>query len=186
MSVPASPWASLTGAQKHARALSVANEVFARGGTDVPMPVLAEAIGVGVGSIYRQVGTKQQLIAALVIERSEVLRERFTAALEADDAWESLVAATHATVDDCLADALSQTAWDQAAFASEAVQEARAGATDALRRLVKRARNAGALRGDASHEDLRIMFFALRELGGIGADSAHRLAELVLRGMRRS
>ncbi len=187
MSIPAvAPWASLTATEKQARALTVAGELFARDGIDVPMPVLAAAIGVGVGSIYRQVGSKDELIAALVIERSAVLRDRFLAALDAEDPWAALTAATHETVDDCIDDALSQTAWDEAAFASEAVRDARAGATEALAQLVERARAAGTLRDDASHEDLRLVFRALRELAGIGPESAHRLAELVLRGMRRS
>lgn len=184
MLVP-TPWASLTAAQKRARTLTIADELFARDGTDVPMPVLAEAIGVGVGSIYRQVGTKDEVIAALVIERSAILRTRFLAALDEPDAWLALTKATHATVEDCIDDALSQTAWDEAAYASEAVRAARAGATDALARLVARAAAAGALRDDATHEDLRLVFCALRELAHIGPAGAHRLAELVLRGMRR-
>jgi AcrR family transcriptional regulator len=174
----------LSAAEKRIRTLTVADELFARDGLGVPMPALADAIGIGVGSIYRQVGTKDELIAALVIERSEILRERFLAALDASDPWDALAAATHATVDDCIDDALSQSAWDEAAFASEAARAARLGATDALARLVARARSAGALRSDASHEDLRLVFCSLRELAGIGPDSAHRLAELVLRGMR--
>ena len=185
MTVPQQAWASLTAPEKQARAYAVAGELFGREGVDVPMPVLAEAIGAGVGSIYRQVGTKDELIAALVIERATVLRDRFTAALEAGDPWEALVAATHATVDDCIGDALSQSAWNEATFASEEVREARAAATAALAALVERARAAGALCDDASHEDLRLVFMALRELGGIGAAPAHRLAALALRGIRR-
>jgi AcrR family transcriptional regulator len=186
MSIPVPPWSSLTATEKQARTLAVANELFARDGIDVPMPVLAEAIGAGVGSIYRQVGSKDELIAALVIERAAVLRARFLAALEEPDAWGALVAATHATVDDCIDDALSQSAWDVAAFSSEDVRAAREGATDALAQMVERARAAGALREDASHEDLRLVFCALRELAGIGPTAAHRLAELALRGIRRS
>lgn len=185
MSIPVSPWSSLSGEQKRDRTLEVADELFARAGTDVSMPALASALGIGVGSIYRQVGSKDELIAALVIERSRVLRERFLAALEAEDAWEALTDATHETVEDCVADALSQTAWDEAAFASEEVRAARAEATEALALLVGRAREAGTLRDDASHEDLRLVFCSLRELAGIGPESAHRLAELALRGMRR-
>ena len=64
------------------------------------------------------------------------------------------------------------------------VRAAREGATEALALMVERARAAGALRDDASHEDLRLVFCALRELAGIGPDAAHRLAELALRGIR--
>lgn len=185
MTVPAPLWASLSAAQKRDRTLAVADDLFAREGLDVSMPALAEALGVGVGSIYRQVGSKDELIAALVIRRSTDLRARFLAALDAPDAWAALTAATHETVDDCIGDAVSQTAWDEAAFASEAVRAARAGATEALALTVARARAAGVLCDDATHEDLRLAFCALRELVGISPQSAHRLAELVLRGMRR-
>lgn len=178
------PWASLTSAQKRTRTLDVADELFARQGIDVPMPVLARAIGAGVGSIYRQVGTKDDVIAALVIARATTLRARFLATLDDSDPWAALSQATHETVDDCIADALSQTAWDEAAFAHESVRAARAGATDALAQMVDRVRATGVLSDDASHEDLRLLFCSLRELAGIGPEGAHRLAELVLRGMR--
>lgn len=181
---PLASWASLSNDEKRIRTLEVADELFARDGVDVPMPVLADAIGVGVGSIYRQVGTKDEVIAQLVIARAVILRERFLAALDRPDAWEALVEATHATVDDCIGDALSQTAWDEAAFASIEVRAAREQATEALALLVEKARAAGALQADASHEDLRLIFCALRELVGIGPEAAHRLANLVLRGIR--
>jgi len=184
MTIPGQ-WSALSADEKRTRTLEVADELFSREGIDVAMPVLAEAIGVGVGSIYRQVGTKDDLIAALIITRSETLRERFLATLEEPDAWAALVFATHATVDDCIRDALSQSAWDVAASAYDDVRVAREGATDALRLMVERARAAGALRDDASHEDLRLIFTSLRELAGIGPAAAHRLADLVLRGMHR-
>ena len=181
----AADWSTLDRAQKRERTLAVAGELFARQGTDVSMPALAEAIGAGVGSIYRQVGSKEEVIAELVIQRAQALSARFRAGLGESDPWLVVVEATHATVDDCLADALSQSARDAAASGSAEVREAREEATEALRRLVERARQAGALRDDADHEDLRLVFCSLRELGGIGPRAAHRLAELVLRGMRR-
>ena len=178
-------WSTLTADQKRARTLEVADDLFSRDGVDVAMPVLAEAIGVGVGSIYRQVGTKDDIVAALVIRRSEILQGRFLKALDQPDAWAALVFATHETVDDCISDALSQSAWDVAASAYPEVRAAREGATKALTAMVERARVAGALRDDATHEDLRLIFTSLRELAGIGPAAAHRLADLVLRGIHR-
>lgn len=183
MPIPVS-WSALTSEEKRVRALEVADELFARDGVDVSMPVLADAIGVGVGSLYRQVGRKDDLLAALVIARSAALRRRFLGTLNEPDAWAAQCAATHATVNDCIHDALSQSAWDAAASAYPEVRAARQAATDALAAMVERARAAGALRDDASHEDLRLVFCALRELAGLGPAAAHRLAELVLRGMQ--
>jgi AcrR family transcriptional regulator len=183
MVIPAQPWAALSADEKRRRIYAAADELFAREGVDAAMPVLADALGVGVGSIYRQVGSKDDLVGQLVIARARILADRFTAAAARLDAWDALVEAAHATVDDCLDDALSQSAWDAAASGSDAVREARQEATDALADLVAQAHAAGALREDASHEDLRLLFCALREVAGIGRDGAHRLAELVLRGM---
>ena len=181
MTIPA--WAELSSDEKVARTLAVADDLFARDGLDVAMPVLAAAVGAGVGSIYRQVGAKEDVIAALVIERAQRLVERFTAALDEDDAWAALERATYATAEEGATDFLSQSAWDDAAARRPDVAEARGAATEALRALVERARPV--LRDDASHEDLRLVFKSTREAGQLDPEGARRLAELVLRGMRR-
>jgi AcrR family transcriptional regulator len=183
MTVPA--WAELTGDEKRARTLAAAGELFAREGLDVAMPVLAAAVGAGVGSIYRQVGAKEDVIAALVIERAEGLVRRFHAAAAEPDAWAALERVTYETAEDGATDFLSQTAWDDAAARRPPVAEAREAATRALETLVERARAQGALRADASHQDLRLVFKCTREAGQLDPAGARRLAELVLRGMRR-
>jgi AcrR family transcriptional regulator len=180
MAIP--PWSELSGDEKRARTLAAADTLFARDGLDVAMPVLAAAVGAGVGSIYRQVGAKEDVIAALVIERANALVDRFTAALDEDDAWAALERATFATAHDGATDFLSQTAWDEAAALRPEVAQARAEATRALAALVERARPN--LRDDASFEDLRLVFMATR--GRTDPARARRLAELVLRGMQRT
>jgi len=113
MTIPV--WASLSGEEKRERTLAAADELFAREGLDVAMPVLAAAIGAGVGSIYRMVGAKEDVIAALVIKRALGLVERFTAACDERDAWAALQRVTYVTAQDGATDFLSQTAWDDAA-----------------------------------------------------------------------
>src|SRR4051794_41719273 len=108
MTIPA--WAELTSDEKRARTLAAADDLFARDGLDVAMPVLAAAVGAGVGSIYRQVGAKEDVIALLVIERAERLVRRFTAALGEPDPWTALERATYATARDGATDFLSPTA----------------------------------------------------------------------------
>jgi AcrR family transcriptional regulator len=180
MAIPG--WSSLSGDEKRARTLAAADDLFARDGLDVAMPVLAAAVGAGVGSIYRQVGAKEDVIAALVVERANALVRRFTAALDDPDPWAALQRATFETVEDGATDFLSQTAWDEAAALRPEVAEARAEATQALAALVERARPA--LRDDASFEDLRLVFMSTR--GRTDPARARRLAELVLRGMQRT
>ena len=182
MAIP--PWAGLTVEEKRERTLAVVDDLFAREGLDVAMPVLAAAVGAGVGSIYRQVGAKEDVIDALVIARAHALVTRFSAALEEPDPWAALERATYATAQDGATDFLSQTAWDDAAQRRPAVAQARKAATDALEALVERARPW--LRDDATHEDLRLVFKSTREAGRLDPAGARRLAELVLRGMRRT
>src|SRR5690349_11090717 len=138
MAIPV--WSTLSGDEKRSRTLAAADELFAREGLDVAMPVLAAAVGAGVGSIYRMVGAKEDVIAALVIERALGLVERFTAALREPDAWAALERATFETARDGTTDFLSQTAWDDAADRREDVAAARLQATQALAALVERAR----------------------------------------------
>jgi hypothetical protein len=123
------------------------------------------------------------VIAALVIERADALVRRFDAAAREPDAWAALERATYETAEDGATDFLSQTAWDDAAARRPDVAEARERATRALEALVERARPH--LREDASHQDLRLVFTSTREAGALDPAGAHRLAELVLRGMRR-
>lgn len=177
MAIPV--WAELSPEQKRERTLAVADDLFAREGLDVAMPVLAAAVGAGVGSIYRMVGAKEDVIAALVIERALALVRRFTAALEEPDSWAALERASFATAHDGASDFLSQTAWDDAAARRPDVAAARQQATDALAAVVERARPH--LRPDAGHEDLRIVFKCTRQMDVAGA---RRLTALVLRGMR--
>jgi AcrR family transcriptional regulator len=182
-SVPDGPaWASLSHDDKRQRALAVAAELFARDGIDIPMPEIADAVGVGVGSLYRQVGKKDDLIAALLLERIAVVDARFTAAAQADDARVALHRAVSETVSECVNDRLCQETWDWSHHRSDidaASEQARA----AMRQLVERARRDGVLRDDAHVNDLRMLFRSAHSAERLTAGGAQRLAELVLAGL---
>jgi AcrR family transcriptional regulator len=176
------PWAALDAGGKRERALRVAGELFAREGLDVSMPVLADAIGVGVGSIYRQLGRKEDIVAALVALRIVSVTRRFEAAAVAPDPWPALCRVTYAVVAEALDDHVTQEAWAVSHEHPE-VRAVRPRAAAALAALVARAREPGAVRDDADAEDLRLVFRAAKEVEALGAGGARRLAELVLRGM---
>jgi AcrR family transcriptional regulator len=185
MAIPAltgdRPWSDLCAEEKRARALAVADELFARGGVELPMPALAEAIGVGVGSIYRLFDGKEDVLAALVIARIEAVRERFEAAAEADDPWQGLRRATLDSVDAAASDHLAQRAWELSARPD--VQPFRTAAGKAIEAVVERARAAGALRDDVTTQDVGLVLATAKRAEGLEPGGARRLAELVLRGM---
>jgi AcrR family transcriptional regulator len=183
MSAPVAPaWGELDGPAKRERALVVARELFARDGLEVTMPALAEAIGVGVGSLYRQVGHKDDIVAALLAERLREMEARLAAVDGDADAWSALWAVAAVVVEECCVDRFGLGIWGQGLARPEVVA-AKAGVSRRLEAAVDRARAAGALRDDAGVEDLRLVFRAVKEVG-MDPAAGWRLAELALRGMR--
>ncbi|HEY8581422.1 MAG TPA: helix-turn-helix domain-containing protein [Capillimicrobium sp.] len=69
------------------RILSAASEVFAERGLDVSLDDIAEAAGVGIGTVYRRFGDKDALIDALLENRVGEVVELARRCLEEPDAW---------------------------------------------------------------------------------------------------
>jgi AcrR family transcriptional regulator len=175
-------WAALDPAEKRRRVLEVAGAFFAREGLDAPMPALAEALGVGVGSIYRQVGRKEDIVAALVVGRMERAAGLIEAAAREPDAWTALCAVTRELVAESVRDPVTHRAWT-ISVEHPAVLAARPRASAALDDLVRHARDQGALRPDVTTDDLRLALRTAKEAEALGPEGAWRLAQLVLRGM---
>jgi AcrR family transcriptional regulator len=142
------------------RVLEAAARVFAAEGLDAPMPAVAAAAGVGVGTIYRAFGSKDELIASLAADRVDWFGEEAQAALESPDAWRAFV------------DLLTRTAEQQAAdyvvtealswmFDHAHVRAAQERAAASIIELMERAKEQGALRRDFESADLQMLFAAL-------------------------
>jgi AcrR family transcriptional regulator len=171
-------WSELDASGKRATLLGAAGEVFARSGLEAPMPEVAEAAGVGVGSVYRQFASKRALLAALVIERLEAVREDAEAAVASPAGpWAALVALLHDYAerqarDDVVGEAIACVSTDPE------VDRAYASTTAALDRLLEAARAEGRLRPDATTDDLRLVFAATRAAGQLGPGAWRRMLEL--------
>jgi AcrR family transcriptional regulator len=181
MTIPpstASCWSDLDTDAKRSHLLRTAGEVFARDGLDAPMPAIAAAAGAGIGSVYRQFPSKNDLLAALVVERLETVKEEGDAALgDARGPWAALTAllwglAERQGADDVLAEAV-ETVSEQ-----REVQEAMAATIAALERLLDAARDEGRLRPDATALDLRLVLAATRAARRLEADAWRRMLEL--------
>jgi AcrR family transcriptional regulator len=171
-------WSELDAEAKRARLLAAAGEVFAREGLDAPMPAIAAAAGAGVGSVYRQFPAKQDLLAALVVERHvEVAREAEAALGDPQGAWSGLVAllwsiAERQASDDVLGEAMVTVS------GHPSVLEVAATTMHALEDLLVAAKAEGKLRPDATAMDLRLLFAATRAARGLQADAWRRMLEL--------
>ena len=71
--------------RNRARILEAAEEVFAVEGIEVPVDLIAERAGVGVGTLYRHFPTKEKLCEAILLERLSGLALDARALAEAED-----------------------------------------------------------------------------------------------------
>jgi AcrR family transcriptional regulator len=168
------------------RVLDAAARVFAAEGLDAPMPTVAAAAGVGVGTIYRAFGSKEELIAALAADRIDLFGRDTEKALAEQDPWKALVdlfvlTAERQAKDHVVTEALA-TLSDH-----PAVADAQARAGEAIATLMQRAKDAGSLRKDFETEDLQMFFAALgaaQHLMPSGSRAWRRLLGLLIDGLR--
>lgn len=179
---PVIAWTALSAAAKRQRVLDVAGELFAREGVEFPMPLLAKEVGVGVGSVYRQVGTKDDVLAFLVIERLRLFGDSFERAAGSDDPTAALLRVVEDTLERVMEDRIAKISFELATERDD-VREVRKQAAEALEHLVEEAKRAGGVRQDASAMDLRIMFRLAREAEKITPGGGRRIAELVMAGL---
>lgn len=175
-------WRALSAEGKRERVLAVAGPLFAERGIDVPMPDLAHAVGVGVGSLYRQFETKQDVITALVLKRADEIERLAAAAVGADDAYAALGAFMRAVVSQQIADQVAQEAWSYAQDHPDVVA-ARARIAARIAELVSRGHAQRALRADVSADDVGYVLAGSRRAELIGPGGASRVVELALAGM---
>ena len=168
------------------RVLDAAARVFAAEGLDAPMPAVAAAAGVGVGTIYRAFGSKEELIAALAADRVDRFDRDARAALEQDDAWAALrelfaTTAEHQARDHVVTEALASLT------DHPRVIEANTRAGEAITELIERAKDQGGLRKDFEPQDLQMFFAALgaaQHTMPSGSNAWRRLMGLLLDGLR--
>ena len=177
-------WAELDAEGKRVRLLRAAGEVFARDGLDAPMPAVAAALEIGVGSVYRQFPSKRELLAALVVERLEEAEAEAEAALAGDDGpWPALTAllrdfAERHAADEVRAEAMASVSTDPD------VEDAFAATTAAWERLLDAAKDEGRLRADATMLDVQLLFAATRAAGSLEPGAWQRMLELGIDALR--
>ena len=71
--------------RNRARILETAEAVFAAEGIEVPVDLIAEKAGVGVGTLYRHFPTKEKLCEAILLDRLARLTEDARGLADADD-----------------------------------------------------------------------------------------------------
>jgi AcrR family transcriptional regulator len=176
-------WADLDADEKRERLLDVATAVFTEQGLDAPMPRIASAAGIGIGSLYRSYGSKEDLVAALLLRQLGLLREEVTEAGEHDDAWTAIEASVRRIAERQATNNLLRGALGLTSERRD-VAAALAEVSLAWQELIDRARDEGTVRGDATVKDIRFLFAAARAADEVEAGGSARVVDLLLEALR--
>jgi AcrR family transcriptional regulator len=173
--------------RNRAAVIKAARKLFADEGLDAQMPDVAKAAKVGVGTVYRHFPNKDDLIAALAMDRFERLAEKAREGIEHEDPWQGLCdfirfAAQIQADDRGLCEVMGSR--------PEVMDgSARAVGLDKLAdSLVKRAQRSGDLRKDLQWQDIPLIACGLGRVTqaemGPGTGRWPRLVEIILDGLR--
>ena len=174
-------------ARNRAKVLAAARETFAVEGLEAEVAAIADRAGVGVGTVYRHFPTKVALLTALTEDHFEKLGDIVEeASTQEGTAWDRIEAMVWATAE--------RTAGDSGmceVLASKPKESAGLPAAIRLReltgRLVEEARVEGAIRDDATIDDIPMMMcgfgrIAAAQAGGSPMDW-RRYLRLMLDGL---
>jgi AcrR family transcriptional regulator len=180
----AAPWGELDADEKRQRVLDVAKDVFTDQGLDATMPRVAAAAGVGVGSLYRCYGSKEDLVAALVIRQLRLLQAEVSVAAEHGDAWTAIERSVRRIAERQATNKLLSAALGLISERRDVVM-ALGELSLAWQQLIDRAREDGTVRSDATVKDLRFVFAAARAADEAEPGGRDRILTLLLEALRR-
>ena len=170
------------------RILQAAAEVFNERGLDVSLDEIARYAGVGVGTVYRRFGTKEELVEALFMDRLDQIAAIADEAFEAPDPWSGLVSVMERMAEMMAGDLGLRQMLMFATYGQDLVAVARQRNAPLVHRLVEQAQAAGQLRTDLKQTDIPFIVFILTEAAHLtqaaNPDIWRRYLALVLDGMR--
>ena len=182
------------------RILDAAQEVFAAEGLGASLGDIAGRAGVGIGSIYRRFGNKDDIIQELADRRFSALIERMTSALDTDDPWDAFTTEFRHSIADYASDrgfrelvigaVTGSFGWargTQPTRLRSAMEHWSGQMEDVIGRLISRAQQSGDLRPDVTGPLILQLSIALQSISGLADRGEHeRAITVVLDGLRRT
>jgi AcrR family transcriptional regulator len=168
--------------------LQAAFEVFSELGVDAQMVDVARAAGLGIGTVYRNFQSKEELVNALLNDRLRGAAHVATKAAEEPDAWSALIELMNGiTVRQLENRVLSQFLGGRIAGSPE-LQQQRDHVYGILDGIAARAKRAGDLREDVNISDIRMIMTSIANLSLSDAPTAQHLVKrhigILLDGLR--
>jgi AcrR family transcriptional regulator len=169
------------------RVLDAAREVFAEQGIDAPVTEIADRAGVGVGTIFRRFPTKDDLLVAVVEQRTQLLIEAADLALESPAPG----AALRGFMESAPAMQFSDVCWCEAGadlFEREGIRELTDVLVGKIGELLTSAQTAGQIRSDVRALDIPVLLMAVAKSGLMLEDAVpgawKRYLAIILDGLR--
>jgi AcrR family transcriptional regulator len=155
--------------RNRAKVLEAARLVFARHGIDAGMEEVARHAGVGVGTIYRHFPTKEALIGALAVEHLRHLVARTLEAVSAEDPWSAFEALLWSAAQERERDlAMTEIAAQAFQGGLPEADALHAQLHEVSDTLMGRAIAQGAMRADATAQDLGVLMCGLGQVQSVG------------------
>jgi AcrR family transcriptional regulator len=186
-SASAAPRPQRADAQRNrARILEAAENVFAVEGIEVPVDLIAEKAGVGVGTLYRHFPTKEKLCEAVLLDRLSALTLDAQALADADDPKAAFFDFLNHFVEEGAAKRDLIVAVMGAGMEHDEFSDAVKGdLNDAIGVLLQRAQSVGAVRPDVQPEAvLALLGATCQATAHAGAAPACDLLTIVCDGLR--
>jgi len=170
------------------RILAAAGEVFAERGLGVSLDDIAQAAGVGVGTVYRRFPDKDALIDALFEEKIAAVVALARRCLEIEDPWEAFETFMRGACAMQATDRGLKEAMTQRGRGCVRVNEARETIAPLAAQLFQRGQAAGVIRADLSRFDVPLMHFAVgfvaERTRDVAPEAWQRMLTLLLDGVR--
>ncbi|MEV7141640.1 TetR/AcrR family transcriptional regulator [Streptomyces tauricus] len=141
--------------------LTAATEAFAECGVDVSMSEIAQRAGVAKGTVFRHFASKDDLLAAIMLQLLSGLTDTAADLLEAEDAGTALRQFMTAGVEALAADQAFCEVIGRPSLQHAEVRDAIGRLGDIVEDLTARAKEQGAVRDDVTGTDIMLL------LGGI-------------------
>ena len=167
--------------------LAAASELFALEGPDLCIDDIARRAGVGHATVFRRFPTKDDLVVAMFEERLEEIATVAEAAAGRDDPWEGMVELMTAIGERHARDRGLMEALGTQVFGSPRLAEHRLRIVEPIGRLLRRAQEAGVVRGDLEPADVMFLISAVAKSSPCHfeiPDLWRRYLGVVLDGMR--
>ncbi|MFJ2669128.1 MULTISPECIES: TetR/AcrR family transcriptional regulator [unclassified Streptomyces] len=168
--------------------LQAATATFAELGTEASMGEIAHRAGLAKGTVFRHFASKDELIAAIMLQMLDRLIGTAERLAEEEDATAALTAFMTGGVEALVADRTFCEVIGQPSLEDSGVRDAIGRLCDAAETLTARAREQGAIRGDITGTDIVLLLAGIHQTAApLLATQPHawrRYLELTLDGLR--